>query len=96
MSRGGNGMIGAATFWVMLAAGGCDDGPVGKAINCAKICDKLDACLPNVDEAECREDCSDDAANDDAAKCADCLDGDSCGECSLKCAGVGLSLLFGK
>jgi len=78
----------------MLGAGGCDNGPVGKALNCREICDKFDHCLPDVDQTKCRQDCKDDADKHDVAKCSDCLDGNSCGECSGDCAGVGIDLLF--
>ena len=96
MGKIANWTLGIAVSLTALAASGCDDGPVGKAINCGQICDKFETCLSNVDEAKCRENCRDDASKDDAAQCADCLDGDSCSECSVKCSGVGLSLLFSK
>ncbi|MFM2415726.1 MAG: hypothetical protein RL385_449 [Pseudomonadota bacterium] len=79
---------------VGLTGLGCDNGPVGKALNCAKICDKFHSCFASVDESTCREECRDDAAKSDVASCSECLDTDSCTQCSARCAGVGIDLLF--
>ncbi len=87
-----------AAAWTMMAMlmlfVGCDNGPVGKALNCREICSKAQDCLPNFDESKCRSDCKDDASKDDVAKCSDCLDGDSCVECAADCTGVGIDVLI--
>lgn len=93
MSKVSMWMIGGAVL--SLAAAGCDEGPVGKAINCRTICDHFNNCLPDVDESSCREDCKDDVDHDQVEQCAECLeDEDSCKDCSADCAGVGIDMLF--
>jgi hypothetical protein len=88
------GMIGIAMAMIMAS---CDDGPVGKAVNCRTICDHFDECFPDVEEGECRADCKDDVDKSDVEQCAECLeDDDSCGDCSAACAGVGIDMLFSR
>jgi hypothetical protein len=75
------------------------DGPAEEAIDCERICDEADECISgDFDEAECRQECREDADQDDADTCEACLkDADSCGEnttCAAACAGVGLSVIF--
>jgi hypothetical protein len=81
---------------IILSAPGCDNGPVGKALNCAQICDKYHACFTSVDESKCRESCREDASKSEVASCSDCLDSDSCGQCATSCAGVGIDVLFSR
>jgi hypothetical protein len=84
--------MGAAMSLSML---GCDDGPVRKAINCNRICEDFDDCFGNdVDNSECKDSCKDDVTAKDAQECAECLRGDSCTDCSLECAPVGIDMLF--
>ncbi len=85
-----------AWMWVAGAMmfAGCDDGPVGKAINCRQICEKVNDCVPGVDESKCRSDCKDDGDKSDVTTCSDCLDGDSCIECTADCAAVGVDVLL--
>ena len=93
MSKVSTWMLGGAVLSLALA--GCDDGPVGKAINCGNICDHFNECLPDVDESECRSECKDDVDRNDVETCAECLeDKDSCKDCSVDCAGVGIDMLF--
>jgi hypothetical protein len=85
-------VMGAALSLSML---GCDDGPVRKAINCNKICEEVDDCFDGeLDSSECKDSCVDDVETDSAQECAECLRGDSCRECSVECAGVGIDMLF--
>jgi hypothetical protein len=77
---------------------GCD-GPVEHDIDCAKICDEAGDCVGgNFDKTACRKDCRQDASQDDADKCQQCLTNqDSCSEdtkCAVECSGVGLALVF--
>jgi hypothetical protein len=75
------------------------DGPVEKAIDCARICDEADECVSgDFDKSECRQECKSDASQDEADDCENCLkDADSCGEnvkCAVACGGVGLAVFF--
>jgi hypothetical protein len=79
---------------VAMTGVGCDNGPVGKALNCAQICDKFHSCFARVDESSCREKCREEATKSDVATCSDCLDSDSCTQCGSSCVGVGIDLLF--
>jgi hypothetical protein len=88
------------TIGALLALTICScDGPVEKALDCAKICDEANECIGgDFDEAKCRKECKEDADQDDADKCEQCLTGkDSCTEdtrCSVQCAAVGISIAF--
>jgi hypothetical protein len=88
------------TIGALLALTICScDGPVEKAIDCARICDEANDCIGgDFDEKECRQDCREDADQDDADKCEQCLkDQDSCAEdtkCTAECAAVGISIAF--
>jgi hypothetical protein len=91
MSKGTVWMMGAA---LVLSMAACDDGPVRKAINCNRICEEYDNCF-ELDNSECKDNCNDDVDTDVAQECAECLrDEDSCRDCSLQCAGVGIDMLF--
>ena len=85
-------MVGSLVV-ALAALTGCDNGPVGKAINCAEICDKFNTCF-KVDESDCKTSCKDNVSNTAAADCSDCLDSASCGQCASDCAEVGLQSLF--
>lgn len=85
------------TIGALLALTICScDGPVEKAIDCARICNEANDCIDGFDEAKCKRDCKEDADQDDADKCEQCLKNqDSCKEdtrCSVQCAAVGLSI----
>jgi hypothetical protein len=85
-------MTGAALALGML---GCDDGPVRKAVNCNRICEEVDECFgDDIDSSECKDSCNDDVDTDAAQECAECLRGDTCRECSVECAEVGIDMLF--
>lgn len=85
-------LMGAA---LSLSMAGCDDGPVRKAINCNRICEDFDECLgDDINEGECKDNCRDDVDTDNAQECAECLRGDSCRDCSVECAPVGIDMLF--
>lgn len=89
------------TFAALLAltVWGCN-GPVEKAIDCAKICDEAGDCVGgnDFDEKACRQDCREDAKQSDADQCEQCLqDQKSCAadaKCTLECTGVGIAVVF--
>lgn len=78
---------------------GCD-GPVEKRLDCRTICSEAADCVggEDFDEAECREQCNEDADQDNVDNCQQCLsDQDSCAEdakCTLECAGVLADVVF--
>lgn len=78
---------------------GCD-GPVEKGLDCATICNEVEKCVggDSFDEKECRQECREDADQDAADRCQQCLsDQDSCTEaakCSVECADVGFDLVW--
>ena len=78
---------------------GCD-GATEKALDCATICNEAEKCVggDDFDEAECRQECNDDASQDDADDCQQCLSNqDSCSEdakCTLECSGVLGAVVF--
>ena len=85
---------------MMIGAMACDDGVADKAenrIDCRVICSQAMQCVDSIDEGDCTTECAqnskNDAFEDKANDCADCLDvSDNCKEnsasCAPKCAGV--------
>lgn len=76
------------------------DGAVEKRLDCAKICKEAKDCVggDDFDTQDCIADCNDDADQEDADRCEQCLTAkDSCTEelaCTDDCAGVLADTIF--
>jgi hypothetical protein len=86
----------AALFALALCS--CD-GPAEKSLDCATICDSAEKCVgDDFDRSECTDQCIDDASQDAADECQQCLSSeDSCAEeakCTLACSGVLGAIVF--
>jgi hypothetical protein len=84
--------------FIASSMGGCD-GAAEKRIDCIGICNEAEDCVGgDFDKSECKEQCNEDAEQDDVDRCEDCLkDQDSCSEqlkCTAECAGVLADIVF--
>ena len=85
---------------IIFSAIACDDGVVDMAENagkCKKICEAVDECTGKDNDAACREECSENAKDDNFENkvddCSACVDsGDKCTtnvlNCTTECATV--------